>query len=98
MVGLGLIQPRDLNRRVVEMSIGQRRRLALAAVIARAPGVLLLDEPTDHLSLTLVEELEQALDVSPGAVVIASHDRWLRRGWGGQLVVLGRSRRAPSQI
>ncbi|HUG86233.1 MAG TPA: ATP-binding cassette domain-containing protein, partial [Euzebya sp.] len=98
LVGLGLIQPRDLNRRVVELSIGQRRRLALAAVIARAPGVLLLDEPTDHLSLTLVEELEQALDVSPGAVVIASHDRWLRRRWGGDLVALGRTRRAPSQI
>jgi macrolide transport system ATP-binding/permease protein len=50
--------------------------------------MLLLDEPTDHLSLTLVEELEDALDTSPGAVVIASHDRWLRRRWTGDLVTL----------
>jgi macrolide transport system ATP-binding/permease protein len=57
-------------------------------LIANPPDVLLLDEPTNHLSLTLIEELEEALRSAPGAVVIASHDRWLRRGWSGQTLTL----------
>ncbi|MGI8695586.1 MAG: ABC-F family ATP-binding cassette domain-containing protein [Mycobacteriales bacterium] len=80
---LGLLAPRDMTRPVDELSVGQRRRLDLATVIASAPDLLLLDEPTNHLSLLLVDELENALDGSPGGVVIASHDRWLRRHWAG---------------
>ena len=80
---LGLLSPRDLGRPVGELSVGQRRRLALAVLLAEPPEVLLLDEPTNHISLTLAEELLAALDTAPGAVVIASHDRWLRRDWSG---------------
>jgi len=80
---LGLLAPRDLDREVGVLSVGQRRRLALALLVARAPDLLLLDEPTNHISLALAEELEEALRRAPGAVVVASHDRWLRRGWGG---------------
>lgn len=78
---LGLLQPRDLDRPAGQLSVGQRRRLALAVLVARPPDVLLLDEPTNHISLTLAEELFDALETAPGAVVIASHDRWLRREW-----------------
>ena len=85
---LGLLAGRDLDRPVGQLSVGQRRRLALAVLIARPPEVLLLDEPTNHLSLGLAEELEQALRSAPGAVVIASHDRWLRRNWEGAELVL----------
>nr|CTQ95763.1 COG0488: ATPase components of ABC transporters with duplicated ATPase domains [Kibdelosporangium sp. MJ126-NF4] len=85
---LGLVAPRDLDRPVGHLSVGQRRRLALAVLIGRPPDVLLLDEPTNHLSLSLVEELEDALRSAPGAVVIASHDRWLRRSWDGAELVL----------
>ncbi|TDQ50791.1 macrolide transport system ATP-binding/permease protein [Actinorugispora endophytica] len=80
---LGLVAPRDLDRPVGVLSVGQRRRLALALLVARAPQVLLLDEPTNHISLALAEELEEALRASAGAVVVATHDRWLRRGWDG---------------
>uniref|UniRef100_UPI00037EEDC3 ABC-F family ATP-binding cassette domain-containing protein n=1 Tax=Nocardiopsis lucentensis TaxID=53441 RepID=UPI00037EEDC3 len=80
---LGLVAPRDQDRPVGELSVGQRRRLALALLVGRAPDVLLLDEPTNHLSLALAEELEEALGSAPGAVVVASHDRWLRRRWEG---------------
>ncbi|GAA2793263.1 ABC-F family ATP-binding cassette domain-containing protein [Saccharopolyspora taberi] len=85
---LGLIAPRDLDRPVGALSVGQRRRLALAALIADPPHVLLLDEPTNHLSLTLAGELEDALRTAPGAVVVASHDRWLRRRWDGPALAL----------
>lgn len=78
---LGLLAERDLDRPVGRLSIGQQRRTALALIIARPPHVFLLDEPTNHLSLTLATELEDALGTYPGAVVVASHDRWLRRRW-----------------
>jgi macrolide transport system ATP-binding/permease protein len=88
LTDLGLVAPRDMDRPVGRLSVGQRRKLALALLIGRPPEVLLLDEPTNHLSLSLVEELEDALQEAPGAVVIASHDRWLRRSWAGAEVVL----------
>ncbi|MBN6039391.1 ABC-F family ATP-binding cassette domain-containing protein [Amycolatopsis sp. 195334CR] len=81
---LGLIARRDLDRPVGHLSVGQRRRVALALLLTEPPHVLLLDEPTNHISLTLAEELFAALGTAPGAVVIASHDRWLRRGWTGR--------------
>ncbi|WP_349899586.1 ABC-F family ATP-binding cassette domain-containing protein [Parafrigoribacterium soli] len=86
--GLGLIAPRDLDRPVAALSLGQQRRLALALIIAKPPHVFLLDEPTNHLSLSLATELEDALGGYPGAVVVASHDRWLRRRWQGERVEL----------
>ncbi|MGA0569014.1 ATP-binding cassette domain-containing protein [Rathayibacter sp. KR2-224] len=83
LTSLGLMAPRDLDRPVGALSVGQQRRFALALIIARPPHVFLLDEPTNHLSLALAGELEDALGGYPGAVVVASHDRWLRRRWTG---------------
>jgi macrolide transport system ATP-binding/permease protein len=80
---LGLVHPRDHARPVGVLSVGQQRRVALAILVARQPDLLLLDEPTNHISLALAEELEEALQRSAGTVVVASHDRWLRRRWQG---------------
>ncbi|MDT8912674.1 ABC-F family ATP-binding cassette domain-containing protein [Amycolatopsis sp. PS_44_ISF1] len=88
MSGLGLLGPRELGRPVGELSVGQRRRVALAVLLADPPDVLLLDEPTNHISLTLAEEMFAALATAPGAVVVASHDRWLRRDWQGDRLEL----------
>ena len=85
---LGLLHPRDAGRPVGELSLGQQRRLALAVLVARRPDLVLLDEPTNHLSLALCDELEEALQHSPGTVVVASHDRWLRERWTGRLLAL----------
>ncbi|MFY1615941.1 ABC-F family ATP-binding cassette domain-containing protein [Micromonospora sp. WMMD736] len=78
---LGLLAAADLDRPVADLSVGQRRRLALAVLVADPPELLLLDEPTNHLSPTLCDELEDALGSSPGAIVVASHDRHLRTHW-----------------
>ena len=88
LTSLGLIAPRDLDRPVGSLSVGQQRRFALALIIAKPPHVFLLDEPTNHLSLALAGELEDALGGYPGAVVVASHDRWLRRRWSGDELAL----------
>ncbi|MFB6609742.1 ATP-binding cassette domain-containing protein [Agromyces sp. NPDC056379] len=93
---LGLITPRDESRPVGALSVGQQRRLALALVIARPPHVFLLDEPTNHLSLALATDLEEALGAYPGAVVIASHDRWLRRRWAGEELELAAGSAVPA--
>ncbi len=85
----GLVAPRDLDRPLAELSVGQRRRVVLAMLVTQAPDVLLLDEPTNHISLALAEELMAAVETWPGAVVVASHDRWLRRTWKGDVVHLG---------
>ncbi|GAA1059379.1 ABC-F family ATP-binding cassette domain-containing protein [Agromyces bracchium] len=96
--GLGLFSPRDLDRPVGRLSVGQQRRLALALVIAAPPHVFLLDEPTNHLSLALAGELEDALGGFPGAVIVASHDRWLRRRWAGEELELGARGAAEASV
>jgi macrolide transport system ATP-binding/permease protein len=85
---LGLLPGSALPTPVGALSVGQRRRLALALLVAAAPQVLLLDEPTNHISLALAEELEEALHSAPGAIAVASHDRWLRRRWAGEELAL----------
>ncbi|MEV5387302.1 ABC-F family ATP-binding cassette domain-containing protein [Streptomyces sp. NPDC052721] len=95
LTSLGLLHEADLDKPVGQLSVGQRRRLALALLVARPPQLLLLDEPTNHLSPTLCDELEAALGPGPGAIVVASHDRWLRGRWRGRELRLeqGRTRR-----
>jgi macrolide transport system ATP-binding/permease protein len=93
---LGLVPPDRHATPVAQLSVGQRRRLGLAVAIAAGPDLLLLDEPTNHLSLALAGEIEEALQTSPGTVVVASHDRWLRRRWDGAQLGLTAPAEAPA--
>ncbi|MFJ9207321.1 ribosomal protection-like ABC-F family protein [Streptomyces sp. NPDC102264] len=86
LLGLGLFRPDDLGVPVTALSVGQRRRLELARLVTRPADLLILDEPTNHMALSLVEELEEALTAYEGAVVVVSHDRGFRaRFTGGRL-------------
>ena len=59
------------------LSGGERRRLALALVVASGANFLVLDEPTNHLDLESREALEAALIAFPGSVLLVTHDRAL---------------------
>jgi ABC transport system ATP-binding/permease protein len=70
MPHLGLDQP------VGPMSGGERRRVALAALLVRATDLLILDEPTNHLDVAGVDWLARHLTSRRGALVVVTHDRW----------------------
>ena len=74
LVGLGFSRS-DFDRPTSEFSGGWRMRIELAKLLLRRPDVLLLDEPTNHLDIESIQWLENFLKMSPGAVVLVSHDR-----------------------
>jgi ATP-binding cassette, subfamily F, member 3 len=65
------------ERSVTALSGGERRRLALALLVASGANLLVLDEPTNHLDVESREALEAALEAFPGTILLVSHDRAL---------------------
>jgi ATP-binding cassette, subfamily F, member 3 len=65
------------ERSVTALSGGERRRLALALLVASGSNFLVLDEPTNHLDVESREALEAALEAFPGTILLVSHDRAL---------------------
>ena len=73
--GLGFLEE-DFNNQIINLSGGQKTRLALCKLLLRKPDLLLLDEPTNHLDLEAIEWLEEYLNGYKGTVFVISHDRF----------------------
>mgnify|MGYP000848371663 CR=1 FL=1 len=66
----------DQQKRVGQLSGGERNRVHLAKVLKSGSNVLLLDEPTNDLDVDTLRALEEALLGFPGSAIVVSHDRW----------------------
>lgn len=66
----------EQQKRVKELSGGERNRLFLAKLLKQGGNVLLLDEPTNDLDVETLRALEEALLAFPGCAIVISHDRW----------------------
>lgn len=79
----------DGNMLVDNLSGGQKARLQIIRMLANNPDLIILDEPTSHLDLPSIEELEQALAGYAGAIIYISHDNYFRRKLGGIVLQVG---------
>ncbi len=66
----------DQQKRVGDLSGGERNRVHLAKMLRKGGNVILLDEPTNDLDVDTLRALEAALEAYPGCAVVISHDRW----------------------
>lgn len=82
---------------VDNLSGGERRRVALCALLLSNPDMLLLDEPTNHLDAESVAWLEQFLDNFTGTVVAVTHDRYFLDNVAGWILELDRGRGIPHE-
>ncbi len=66
----------DQQKRVGDLSGGERNRLQLAKILQQGANVILLDEPSNDLDIETLRALEDAILIFPGTVMVVSHDRW----------------------
>ena len=69
----------DFETPISQLSGGQKARFQLIKMLSNDPQILILDEPTSHLDLPSIEELERALKNYSGAIVFVSHDDYFRK-------------------
>ena len=88
LIGYGLFQLDDAEKLVGALSPGQRRKLEIARLLAERPTVLALDEPTNYVSLDILDAFEAAVTDFPGPVLAVSHDRYFIRRFGADTLEL----------
>ena len=87
-LGRVLFSGDDASKRVGDLSGGESARLLLAALMLRAPNLMVLDEPTNHLDLEGREALMRALRDYPGTLIFVSHDRHFVASVGRRVLAL----------
>ncbi|WP_437921731.1 energy-dependent translational throttle protein EttA [Sphingobacterium sp. LRF_L2] len=85
----------DAEAKIVNLSGGERRRVALCRLLLQEPDVLLLDEPTNHLDAESIDWLEQHLQQYKGTVIAVTHDRYFLDNVAGWILELDRGEGIP---
>lgn len=80
---------------IVNLSGGERRRVAMCRLLLQEPDVLLLDEPTNHLDAESIDWLEQHLQQYKGTVIAVTHDRYFLDNVAGWILELDRGEGIP---
>lgn len=81
-----------LHQPVGTLSGGQRKRVALAKILAEEPDVLILDEPTNHLDIDTVEWLQNLITTQFDTLLVVTHDRYFLDAVSNQIVELDRGK------
>lgn len=73
---LARLEIHDFDKKICQLSGGQRKRIAIAAMLLAEPDFLILDEPTNHLDVEVIEWLEEYLSRSTATLLMVTHDRY----------------------
>ena len=79
---------KDFNKKITELSGGQKARVELAGLLLEKPDLLLLDEPTNHLDIKAINFLENFIKNYKGTAIIISHDRYFLDATVNRMMVL----------
>lgn len=75
LIGMGFSED-DFDKKIIELSGGQKARVELACLLLEKPDLILLDEPTNHLDINAINFLENFVKNFKGSVIVISHDRY----------------------
>jgi ATP-binding cassette subfamily F protein 3 len=95
LLGSFLFHGDDVDKRIEQLSGGERSRVALARLVLQGANFLILDEPTNHLDITSQEVLEQVIGDFDGTVLLVSHDRYLIQSLATRIWTVDSGRLSP---
>ena len=76
LIRMGLFHPFEMKQKIATLSIGKQRKAQLACIMLSGANFLILDEPTNHIDIASMEQIESALLAFKGPIIAVSHDRW----------------------
>jgi ATP-binding cassette subfamily F protein 3 len=88
ILGCFLFSGEDVKKKIGDLSMGEKCRIAFLRLYFSEANLLVLDEPTNYLDIDTRVRIEQALELYPGALVLVSHDRFLIRKLATKLLLL----------
>ncbi len=91
-LGRALFSAENVEKKVCDLSGGEKARLSLAILMEERPNVLIMDEPTNHLDLAVREVLESALIDYEGTLILVSHDRYFLEKIPNKILNMNRER------
>ncbi len=94
----GVSHGHDLDSTLDKLSVGTRRKVQLAGIVASGANVLLLDEPTNHLDIISLEQIEDQLRVFPGIVIAVSHDRYFIDKLKARVLEIGKKKKRGKNV